>query len=56
MTSNSPEIIQDIRLEFEKVLAYVTGEQARTATADQIGYCSWNLRENVEQSLSREKG
>lgn len=36
MTSNSTEIIQDIRVEFEKMLNYVTGEPARTATADQI--------------------
>jgi hypothetical protein len=36
MTSNSQEIIQDIRAEFEKMLDYVTGEQARTATADRI--------------------
>jgi hypothetical protein len=36
MTSNSPEIIQDIRVEFEKMLDYVIGEPARTATANQI--------------------
>jgi hypothetical protein len=36
MTSNSQEIIQDIRAEFEMLLDFVTGEQARTATADQI--------------------
>lgn len=36
MTSNSQEIIQDIRVEFEKMLDYVTGEPARQATADQI--------------------
>jgi hypothetical protein len=36
MTSNSQEIIQDIRLEFEMMLDFVTGEQARTTTADQI--------------------
>ena len=34
MTSNSQSIIQDIRTDFEKMLEYVTGEQARTATAD----------------------
>ena len=34
MTSNSQVIIQDIRADFEKMLDYVTGEQARTATAD----------------------
>lgn len=36
MTSNSQEIIQDIRTEFETMLEFVTGEQARTATADQM--------------------
>lgn len=36
MTSNSQEIIQDIRAEFEMLLDFVMGEQARTATADQI--------------------
>lgn len=36
MASNSQEIIQDIRVEFEKMLDFVTGEQARTATADRI--------------------
>jgi len=34
MTFNSQVIIQDIRMDFEKMLEYVTGEQARTATAD----------------------
>ena len=34
MTFNSQVIIQDIRTDFEKMLDYVTGEQARTATAD----------------------
>lgn len=34
MTFNSQGIIQDIRKDFEKMLDYVTGEQARTATAD----------------------
>lgn len=36
MPSNSQEIIRDIRAEFEKMINFVTGEQARTATADQI--------------------
>jgi hypothetical protein len=36
MTCNSQEIIQDIRAEFEMLLDFVMGEQARTATADQI--------------------
>ena len=36
MTSNLQEIIQDIRTEFEMMLDFVTGEQARTATADQM--------------------
>lgn len=35
MTSNSQVIIQDIRSDFENMLEYVTGEQARTATADE---------------------
>jgi hypothetical protein len=34
MTFNSQEIIQDIHKDFEDMLAYVTGVQARTATAD----------------------
>lgn len=34
MTSNSVAIIQDIRADFEKMLEYVTGEEARKATAD----------------------
>jgi hypothetical protein len=34
MTFNSQGIIQDIRSDFDKMLDYVTGEQARTATAD----------------------
>jgi hypothetical protein len=36
MTSNSQEIIHDIRAELEKMINFVTGEQARTATADHI--------------------
>ena len=36
MTFNSQEIIQDTRAEFEKLLDFVTGEQARTAKADNI--------------------
>ncbi|MBI5300995.1 MAG: hypothetical protein HY868_02580 [Chloroflexi bacterium] len=36
MTSNSQEIIHDIRAEFEKMINFVTGEQARTAPANQI--------------------
>jgi hypothetical protein len=34
MTSNSQVIIQDIRTDFERMLEYVTGEEARKATAD----------------------
>lgn len=34
MTFNSTVIIKDIRLDFEKMLEYVTDEKARTATAD----------------------
>ncbi|MCJ7432995.1 MAG: ISKra4 family transposase [Anaerolineales bacterium] len=36
MTFNSQEIIQDIRAEFERLLDFVTGDQARTAKADNI--------------------
>lgn len=36
MTFNSQDIIQDLRAEFEKMIHFVTGEQARVATADQI--------------------
>jgi len=36
MTFNSQEIIQDIRAEFEHLLEFVTGEEARTAKADRI--------------------
>jgi hypothetical protein len=36
MTFNSQEIIQDIRAEFENLLDFVSGEEARTAKADQI--------------------
>ena len=36
MTFNSQEIIQDTRAEFEKLIDFVTGEQARTAKADYI--------------------
>lgn len=36
MTFNSPEIIQDIRTEFEMLLDFVTSEAACTATVDQI--------------------
>jgi hypothetical protein len=36
MAFNSPEIIQDIRTEFERLLDFVTGEEARTAKADRI--------------------
>lgn len=36
MTFNSQEIVQDIRVQFEHMLDFVTGEQARTATADHI--------------------
>ena len=34
MIFNSQVIIQDVRADFEKMLEYVTGEKARTATAD----------------------
>lgn len=36
MTFNSQEIIQDVRAQFEHMLDFVTGEHARTASADHI--------------------
>lgn len=36
MTLNSGEIIKDIRTEFDMLLEFVSGEEARKATADQI--------------------
>ena len=36
MTSNSQEMIQDVRAQVEQLVDFVTGESARTATADQI--------------------
>lgn len=36
MTFNSQDIIQELRAELEKMIQFVTDEQARTATADQI--------------------
>lgn len=36
MTCNSQDIIQELHTEFEKMIHFVTGEQARQATADQI--------------------
>ena len=36
MTFNSREIIQEIRTDFEKMIDFVMGEEAQTATADQI--------------------
>ena len=36
MTFNSQTIIQDARTDFEKMLDFVKGEEARSATADQI--------------------
>lgn len=36
MASNSQEIIQDVRVQFEQLLDFVTGDEARYATADQI--------------------
>jgi hypothetical protein len=44
MTSNSPAIIQDIWQEFEKLLTFVTGEMAQTATAAQIERGLFKLR------------
>ena len=36
MTFNSQTIIQDIRTDFEKMIDFVLGEAAHTATAGQI--------------------
>ena len=36
MTFNSQTIIQEARADFEKMIDFVKGEEARTATADQI--------------------
>ncbi len=36
MASNSQEIIQDVRIQFEQLLDFVTGDEAKDATADQI--------------------
>ena len=36
MATNSQEIIQDVRVQFEYLLDFVTGEKAQTATADHI--------------------
>jgi hypothetical protein len=36
MTSNLQEIIQDLDTEYDMLIEFVTGEQARTATADHI--------------------
>jgi hypothetical protein len=36
MASNSQEIIQDVREQFEQMMEFVTGEQAQTARADHI--------------------
>ena len=36
MTFNSQTIIQDVRTDFEEMIDFVKGEEARTATADHI--------------------
>jgi hypothetical protein len=36
MTFNSQSIIHDIRAELEKLIDFVSGEEAQTATADHI--------------------
>jgi hypothetical protein len=36
MASNSEEIIQDVREQFEHLIDFVAGEKAQTATADHI--------------------
>jgi hypothetical protein len=36
MTFNSEKFIQDVRVQFEQMLAFFTGESARSANAYQI--------------------
>ena len=51
MTSNSEAIIHDIRQEFEMLLDFVTGEESRTATADQIERGLFQLLINLGAKL-----
>lgn len=53
MASNSQEIIQDVRAQFEHLLDFVTGEKAQTATADQIERGLFNLLVVLGASLLR---
>jgi hypothetical protein len=43
MASNSEEIIQDVREQFEHLIDFVAGEKAQTATADHIERGLFNL-------------
>jgi hypothetical protein len=53
MASNSAEMIQDVRGQFEQLLDFVTGEQAKTATADHIERGLFKLLVTLGASLLR---
>ena len=53
MASNSEEIIQDVRTQFEQLLEFVTGEKAQTATADHIEQGLFKLLVILGASLLR---
>ena len=53
MASNPEEIIQDVRAQFEYLVDFVTGEEAQTATADQIEQGLFKLLVILGASLLR---
>jgi hypothetical protein len=53
MASNSQEIIQDVRAQFEHLLDFVSGEKAQTATADHIEQGLFKLLVVLGASLLR---
>jgi hypothetical protein len=53
MASNSGEIIQEVRVQFEHLLDFVTGEQSKTATADHIERGLFKLLVMLGASLLR---
>ncbi len=53
MASNSEEIIHEVRVQFEHLLEFVTGEQAKTATADHIERGLFKLLVTMGCSLLR---
>ncbi|MEW6206672.1 MAG: ISKra4 family transposase [Pseudomonadota bacterium] len=53
MASNSEGIIQEVRVQFEHLLDFVTGEQAKTATADHIERGLFRLLVTLGASLLR---